>query len=200
MAQQDAYSQLIKALCILPNVGNKTAQRMAHALLHQNRKGAEELAQALQNALKQIHNCHLCNNFCEGEICHICANPKRDQSRLMIVQMPADIAAMENARCHDGLYFVLMGQVNPTQNMDLNQIALEKLVRRLSEHPVSEIIIATAATAEGDATAYILAQLLSDQPYKISRLARGIPMGSELEYVDAGTLAQAVYERSLLQE
>lgn len=195
----NAYTQLIHALKILPNVGNKTAQRMAHTLLHTNRDGAAQLSQAIENALKQIHNCQLCHDFCESELCAICANPQRDASRLMIVQMPADIAAMEAARCHDGLYFVLMGQVNPSQEMDLRSIALEQLIARLSGSPVEEIIIATAHTAEGDATAYILAELFKNQHYKISRLARGMPLGSELEYVDAGTLAQAVYDRNLLK-
>lgn len=196
----DAYSHLIKCLQVLPNVGPKTAQRMAHTLLQQNRAGADALLQALNQALKQVNNCQSCNNFCEGDICHICADSKRDSTRLMIVQMPADVPAMEAARCHDGLYFVLMGQVNPAQNMDLNNIDLPKLVARLSGSRVEEIIIATSYTAEGDATAYVLAELLRDQPFRVSRLARGMPLGSELEYVDAGTLAQAVYERSLLQE
>lgn len=196
----DAYSHLIKCLQVLPNVGPKTAQRMAHTLLQQNRDGAAQLLLALDKALKQVNNCQSCNTFCEGEHCHICADPKRDRTRLMIVHMPADIAAMEAARCHDGLYFVLMGQVNPAQNMDLNSIDLPKLVARLSGSPIEEIIIATSYTAEGDATAYVLAELLRDQPLRVSRLARGMPLGSELEYVDAGTLAQAVYERSLLQE
>ncbi|MDO4433330.1 MAG: recombination mediator RecR [Alysiella sp.] len=194
----DAYSYLIKCLQVLPNVGPKTAQRMAHTLLQQNRDGAAELLMALDRALKQVNHCQSCNNFCEHEICHICADPKRDATRLMIVQMPADVPAMELARCHDGLYFVLMGQVSPTQNMDLDSIDLHKLVARLSGSPVVEIIIATSFTAEGDATAYILLELFKEQPYKISRLARGMPLGSELEYVDAGTLAQAVYERQLL--
>lgn len=194
----DAYSQLIKALRVLPNVGAKTAQRMAHVLLQQNREGAAELLTALDMALKQVHNCTLCNTFCEGDLCAICTDEQRDKTRLMIVQMPADIAAMEAAHCHDGMYFVLMGQVSPTQDMDLSHIALEKLVARLSGSTVSEIIIATSFTAEGNATAYILSELFKEQSYKISRLAQGMPLGSELEYVDAGTLAQAVYERQLL--
>lgn len=196
----DAFSRLIKALCILPNVGSKTAQRMAYTLLQQNRAGAQELAQALDCALKQVDNCTSCNTFCEGELCHICANEKRDPRRLMIVHMPADVAGMEAARCHDGLYFVLMGQVSPAQDMDLKAIALDKLISRVADSPVEEIIIATSFTAEGDATAYVLAELFKDQPYKVSRLARGMPLGSELEYVDAGTLAQAVYRRSLIQD
>ena len=196
----DAFSRLIKALCILPNVGPKTAQRMAYTLLQQNRAGAQELTQALDLALKQVNNCTSCNTFCEGELCHICADEKRDATRLMIVHMPADVAGMEAARCHDGLYFVLMGQVSPAQDMDLKAIALDKLIARVADSPVEEIIIATSFTAEGDATAYVLAELFKDQPYKVSRLARGMPLGSELEYVDAGTLAQAVYRRSLIQD
>lgn len=196
----DAFSRLIKALCILPNVGPKTAQRMAYTLLQQNRAGAQELAQALDLALKQVNNCTSCNTFCEGELCHICADEKRDPRRLMIVHMPADVAGMEAARCHDGLYFVLMGQVSPAQDMDLKAIALDKLIARVADSPVEEIIIATSFTAEGDATAYVLAELFKGQPYKVSRLARGMPLGSELEYVDAGTLAQAVYRRSLIQD
>lgn len=196
----NAYTQLIHALKILPTVGNKTAQRMAHTMLYTNRDGAAQLAQAITNALKQINNCQLCHDFCEDDLCTICANPQRDPHRLMIVQMPADVVAMEAARCHDGLYFVLMGQINPTQEVNLQNIALKQLIKRLSDSPVEEIIIATSHTAEGDATAYILAELLKNQSYKISRLARGIPLGSELEYVDAGTLAQAVYERQLLKD
>ncbi|WP_304335330.1 recombination mediator RecR [Conchiformibius steedae] len=198
LSPMDAFNRLIKALCVLPNVGPKTAQRMAHALLQQNRAGADELAQALQYALKQINHCADCNTFCEGERCSVCADATRDPQRLMIVSMPADVAAMEAANCHDGVYFVLMGQINPIQNMDLHSIALERLIERLSRSHISEIIIATAATAEGDATAYVLIELLKSQPYRISRLARGMPLGSEIEYVDAGTLAQAVYERKQL--
>ena len=195
-----AFCRLINALCSLANVGPKTAQRMAYTLLQQNRAGAQELAQALDCALKQVNNCTSCNTFCEGELCHICADEKRDATRLMIVHMPADVAGMEAARCHDGLYFVLMGQVSPAQDMDLKAIALDKLIARVADSLVEEIIIATSFTAEGDATAYVLAELFKDQPYKVSRLARGMPLGSELEYVDAGTLAQAVYRRSLIQD
>ena len=197
---QDAYTALIQALRIFPNVGAKTAQRMAHTLLQQNRDGAAELLGALETALRQVTNCRQCNTFCEGSECTICADEKRDATRLMIVHMPADVAAMEAAHCHDGLYFVLMGSVNPTQNMDLSHVALEKLIARLADSPVQEIIIATSFTAEGDATAYVLTELLKEQPYKISRLARGMPLGSELEYIDAGTLAQSVYERRLVKE
>lgn len=191
----DALTRLTRALEILPNVGPKTAQRMAYELLQHKRVGAEELIASLQGALLQVHHCQLCNTFCEGSVCALCADQQRDKRRLMIVHMPVDVASMEQAHCHDGLYFVLMGQVSSAQNMDLNHIALDKLVNRLQNHDIEEVIIATNFTADGDATAYVLAQLLKDFPAKVTRLARGMPLGGELEYVDAGTLAQAVYER-----
>lgn len=191
----DALGRLTNALKVLPNVGPKTAQRMAYELLQHKRAGAEELVAAIQAALLQVHHCRLCNTFCEGELCDICADEQRESKRLMIVQMPVDVASMEAANCHDGLYFVLMGQVNPGQGADLNAIDLDKLIIRLQEHEIDEVIIATNFTAEGDATAYVLSQLLTNFPAKITRLARGMPLGGELEYVDAGTLAQAVYER-----
>lgn len=191
----DALGRLTNALKVLPNVGPKTAQRMAYELLQHKRAGAEELVAAIQAALLQVHHCRLCNTFCEGELCDICADEQRDSKRLMIVQMPVDVASMEAANCHDGLYFVLMGQVNPGQGADLNAIDLDKLIIRLQEHEIDEVIIATNFTAEGNATAYVLSQLLTNFPAKITRLARGMPLGGELEYVDAGTLAQAVYER-----
>ena len=196
----DAFSRLIKALCILPNVGPKSAQRMAYQLLQHDRDGAAALVDALQNALKQVGHCRRCNTFSEHELCPICADSERDPRRLMIVHMPADVASMEAARCHDGLYFVMMGQISPAQGMDLNHIALNQLVERLKESEVEEIIIATNFTAEGDATAYILSELFAKLPYKVSRLSRGMPLNSELEYIDAGTLAQAVYERRQLKD
>ena len=197
--KNDAFTRLINALKVLPNVGPKSAQRMAYQLLQHNREGAAELVAALQQALSQVHHCSRCNTFCENSLCEICADADRDGSRLMIVHMPADVASMEAAHCHDGLYFVLMGQVSPAQGMDLNHIALEQLVARLQGSEVEEIIIATNFTAEGDATAYVLAELFKNLPYRVSRLARGMPLGGELEYVDAGTLAQAVYERRQLK-
>ncbi|QEY24895.1 recombination mediator RecR [Neisseria animalis] len=198
--QPDAFARLTNALKVLPNVGPKSAQRMAHHLLQHKRKEAQELVDALQHALKQVSHCAQCNTFCEGELCSICSDSTRDARRLMVVHMPADVSNMETANCHDGLYFVLMGQINPAQGMDISAIALDKLVGRLQQSEVEEIIIATNHTAEGDATAYVLAELFKTLPYRVSRLAKGIPLGGELEYVDAGTLAQAVYERRLLKE
>lgn len=195
----DAFVRLINALKILPNVGPKSAQRMAYQLLQYKREEAQELVDALQFALRQVQHCQMCNTFCEGDLCEICADEKREKSRLMIVHMPADVSSMEAANCHDGLYFVLMGQVSPAQGMDISAVALDKLVARLQASDIEEIIIATNFTAEGDATAYVLAELFKNLPYKVSRLARGIPLGGEMEYVDAGTLAQAVYDRRNIQ-
>lgn len=195
----DAFTRLTHALKVLPNIGPKSAQRMAYQLLQHKRDGAEELLAALQQALLQVRHCQSCNTFCDGDVCRLCADDSRERNRLMIVQMPVDVASMEAAHCHDGLYFVLMGQVNPVQGMDLSHIALDKLVARLQGSEVEEIIIATNFTAEGDATAYVLLELFKNLPYRVSRLARGMPLGGELEYVDPGTLAQAVYERRQLK-
>lgn len=198
--KQDAFQGLIDALKVLPNVGPKSAQRMAYHLLQHKRKEAEELVDALQTALKQVHHCAMCNTFCEGGLCDICADETRDGRRLMVVHMPADVSNMEAANCHDGLYFVLMGQINTALGMDVSAIALDKLAERLKKEEIEEIIIATAFTAEGNATAYVLSEFFKNLPYKVSRLSQGIPLGGELEYVDAGTLAQAVYERRLIKE
>ena len=198
--KQDAFQRLIGALKVLPNVGPKSAQRIAYHLLQHKRKEAEELVDALQTALRQVDHCLMCNTFCEGGLCSICADPSRDVRKLMIVHMPVDVSNMEAANCHDGLYFVLMGQINTALGMDVSAIALDKLAERLKKEEIEEIIIATAFTAEGNATAFVLSEFFKNLPYKISRLSQGIPLGGELEYVDAGTLAQAVYERRLIKE
>ncbi len=199
MSRSRIFDKLIKALRVLPATGPKSAQRMAYHLLQHDRAGAKALADALTHALDNIQHCRCCNTFTDNEVCEICADEARRQNVLMVVQMPADIDSMEQARCHDGVYFVLMGQVNPAQDMDLSAIALDKLVKRLQESDIEEIILATNFTAEGDATAYVLSELLKNQPYKLSRLSRGMPLGGEIEYIDAGTLAQAVYHRNHLK-
>ena len=191
----NAYTALIQALRILPNVGAKTAQRMAHTLLQENREGAAELAAALDTALKQVGNCQSCNTFCEGGTCEICADETRDPTRLMIVHMPADVAAMEAARCHDGLYFVLMGRLSPLDGIGPSQIGLQKLLERATDGTVREVILATNFTAEGEATAHVIGQALRAQGLTVTRLARGVPAGSELEYVDLGTIAHALADR-----
>ena len=199
MSRSRIFDSLIKALRVLPATGPKSAQRMAYHLLQNDRAGARALADALTHALDHIQQCRCCNTFTDSEVCEICADETRRQNVLMVVQMPADVDSMEQARCHDGVYFVLMGQVNPAQDMDLSAIALDKLIKRLQESDIEEIILATNFTAEGDATAYVLSELLKNQPYKLSRLSRGMPLGGEIEYIDAGTLAQAVYHRNHLK-
>ena len=199
MSRSRIFDSLIKALRVLPATGPKSAQRMAYHLLQHDRAGAQALVEALTHALDHIQQCRYCNTFTDSDVCEICADETRRQNVLMVVQMPADVDSMEQARCHDGIYFVLMGQVNPAQDMDLSAIALDKLIKRLQESDIEEIILATNFTAEGDATAYVLSELLKNQPYKLSRLSRGMPLGGEIEYIDAGTLAQAVYHRNHLK-
>ncbi|MFH4355382.1 MAG: recombination mediator RecR [Neisseriaceae bacterium] len=194
----DAFTRLAHALEVLPNIGAKSAQRIAYHLLQHNRKGTENLIKCLQEALKQVSYCNRCNTFCESNLCEICADPRRDQSKLMIVQMPLDVQIMESANCHDGLYFVLMGAVQPLQNMDLNSVAIRQLLARLEDNQLREIILGTNFNAEGETTAFVLQEILKKFSFRVTRLAKGIPLGGELEFVDAGTLAQAFYERKLI--
>ncbi len=186
--------ELISALRCLPGVGPKSAQRMAYHLLQRDRAGAVILAHALESATANIRHCSKCNNFSEEEVCSLCLSPKRDSSLLCVVEMPADLLMMEQAQCYRGLYFVLMGRLSPLDGIGAKELHLERLLRRVLEHPC-EVILATNFTVEGDATAHYLATLLQSQQVKVSRIARGLPMGGELEQVDSGTLAQAVLER-----
>lgn len=182
------------ALRCLPNVGPKSAQRMAYHLLQRDRKGAMRLAHALQNAASNMQHCQQCNNFSEQAICPLCASEHRDNSLLCVVEMPADLMMMEQTQCYRGMYFVLMGRLSPLDGIGTKELHLDKLIKRVSNHPC-EVILATNFTVEGDATAHYLATLLQTQGIKVSRIARGLPVGGELEQVDAGTLAQAVLER-----
>ncbi len=190
---------LIAALRCLPGVGPKSAQRMAYHLLQRDRAGALHLAQALGLAASNIQHCSKCNNFSEHEVCDLCASPKRDVSLLCVVEMPADLLMMEQTQCYRGLYFVLMGRLSPLDGVGAKELHLDRLVKRVQEHPregkLEEVILATNFTVEGDATAHYLATLLQSRDVKVSRIARGLPVGGELEQVDSGTLAQAVLER-----
>lgn len=185
---------LIVALRCLPGVGPKSAQRMAYHLLQRDRSGALRLSQALELAAGTIKHCSKCNNFSEHEICAMCLSSKRDNSLLCVVEMPADLLMMEQAQCYRGMYFVLMGRLSPLDGMGAKELHLDRLVKRVQEHPC-ELILATNFTVEGDATAHYLAALLKSQNVKVSRIARGLPVGGELEQVDSGTLARAVLER-----
>ena len=185
---------LIGALRCLPGVGPKSAQRMAYHLLQRDRAGALRLSQALELAVGTIMHCSKCNNFSEHEICAMCLSPKRDNSLLCVVEMPADLLMIEQAQCYRGMYFVLMGRLSPLDGMGAKELHLDRLIKRVQEHPC-ELILATNFTVEGDATAHYLATLLKSQNVKVSRIARGLPVGGELEQVDSGTLARAVLER-----
>ena len=191
--------ELIAALRCLPGVGPKSAQRMAYHLLQRDRAEALRLAQSLEAAAGNIRHCGKCNNFSEQEICELCASAKRDAGLLCVVEMPADLLLMEQTQCYRGMYFVLMGRLSPLDGIGAKELHFDRLVRRVQEQPhegkLAEVILATNFTVEGDATAHYLATLLQAQGIKVSRIARGLPVGGELEQVDSGTLARAVMER-----
>ncbi len=194
MVTPSHLEELIVALRCLPGVGPKSAQRMAYHLLQRDRAGALHLAGSLEQAINNIRHCSKCNNFSELEVCDLCASPKRDASLLCVVEMPADLLMMEQAQCYRGMYFVLMGRLSPLDGIGAKELHLDRLVKRVQEQPC-EVILATNFTVEGDATAHYLATLLQAQGVKVTRIARGLPVGGELEQVDSGTLAQAVLER-----
>ena len=194
MNTPSSLEEMITALRCLPGVGPKSAQRMAYHLLQRDQPGALRLARALNHALESIHHCAKCNNFSEEEICALCRSPKRDTSLLCVVEMPADLLMMEQAQCYRGMYFVLMGRLSPLDGIGPRELHLDRLVKRAQEK-TCEVILATNFTVEGDATAHYITTLLCAQGIKVSRIARGLPVGGELEHVDSGTLAQAVLER-----
>jgi recombination protein RecR len=186
---------LIDALRCLPGVGPKSAQRMTYHLLQRDRAGAERLAQALQTALASLRHCLRCNNFTESEICQRCASSRRDQSLLCIVEMPVDAISMEETHAYQGLYYVLMGRLSPLDGIGPKELAFERLFARATDGLVNEVILATNFTNEGEATAHYLSELLRARGLKVSRIARGLPVGGELEFSDAATVAQALMER-----
>ena len=190
-----ALEELIQALRCLPGVGPKSAQRMAYHLLQRDRQGAGRLANALSGSVERIRHCVRCNTFTEGEICALCASPRREAALLCVVETPGDLLMMEQSQSYAGLYFVLMGRLSPLDGIGPREIHLDRLVRRATDGQVAEVILATNFTVEGEATAHYIAELLAGKGLKVSRIARGLPVGGELEHVDAGTLAQAVLER-----
>jgi len=194
MVTPSHLEELITALRCLPGVGPKSAQRMAYHLLQRDRNGAMQLAESLEAAVNNVRHCSKCNNFSEHEVCSLCASPKRDAGLLCVVEMPADLLMMEQTQCYRGMYFVLMGRLSPLDGIGAKELHLDRLVKRVQEQPC-EVILATNFTVEGDATAHYLATLLQTQGVKVTRIARGLPVGGELEQVDSGTLAQAVLER-----
>ena len=199
MNTPSSLEDLIGALRCLPGVGPKSAQRMAYHLLQRDRPGALQLARALDHAVESVRHCSKCNNFSEEEVCSLCASPRREANLLCVVEMPADLLMMEQAQCFRGMYFVLMGRLSPLDGVGARELPLERLVKRALELQC-EVILATNFTVEGEATAHYLATLLRAQGIKVSRIARGLPVGGELEHVDSGTLAQAVLERRAVIE
>lgn len=195
MEKPAALDELMQSLRCLPGVGPKSAQRMAYHLLQRDVKGAERLATALQQALSRIRHCASCNTFTEAEICGLCSSGRRDASLLCVVESPGDLLVMEQSQSYSGLYFVLMGRLSPLDGVGPREIHLDRLVKRAANGVVSEVILATNFTVEGEATAHYISELLSGKGLKVSRIARGLPVGGELEHVDSGTLAQAVLER-----
>ncbi|GAB5604754.1 recombination mediator RecR [Sideroxyarcus sp. TK5] len=194
MKTPSSLEDLIDALRCLPGVGPKSAQRMAYHLLQRDREGAMHLARSLSHAVESVKHCSKCNNFSEQEICSMCSSVQREADMLCVVEMPADLLMMEQAQCYRGMYFVLMGRLSPLDGVGARELPLERLVKRAQEL-ACEVILATNFTVEGEATAHYLATLLTSQGIKVSRIARGLPVGGELEHVDSGTLAQAVFER-----
>jgi len=190
-----SLDELIQALGCLPGVGRKSAQRMALYLLERDQQGARRIAQALSNALDNLRHCQRCRNFCDGDLCDVCADSERDQSILCVVETPADVIAVESSAAFRGRYFVLLGKLSPLDGYGPEQLGLELLEQQLAEGATREIILATGATVEGDITAQYIADIAASHGVSSSRLARGIPLGGELEYVDSGTLSRALSGR-----
>ena len=195
MKAPSSLEELIQALRCLPGVGPKSAQRMAYHLLQRDQDGARRLADSMKNAVERVRHCNSCNTFTEADICEICSSPKRDKSLLCVVETPGDLLMMEQTQSYRGLYFVLMGRLSPLDGIGPKDIHIESLIRRASDGSVKEVVLATNFTVEGEATAHYIGELLGEQGLKVSRIARGLPVGGELEHVDAGTLAQAFIER-----
>ena len=187
--------RLIEALRVLPGIGPRSAQRMAYYLLQHDRAGAEALGASLAEALRAVRHCTRCNSFTEDEICALCRSPRRDPSLLCVVETPADLGMVEQTLSYSGMYFVLMGRLSPLDGIGPRDIDLDRLLERTADGLVQEVILATNFTNEGEATAHYIAEMLRARGIRATRIARGVPLGGELEYVDVGTLAQALLDR-----
>ncbi len=200
MAFSPLVDELVESLRCLPGVGQKTAQRMAFHLLERGRSGGTRLADALSNAMTGVRRCESCQNFSDTELCAICENPSRSIGTLCVIESPSDLLAIEQAGDYKGGYFVLMGHLSPIDGVGPEEIGIERLVQRVGGEQVSEIILATNPTVEGEATAYYIADRLADRDILITRLAHGIPVGGELGYVDGFTLTHAFRGRKPLSD
>ena len=195
MSDTHSLDTLIQSLRRLPGVGVRSAQRMAFHLLQHDREGAQLLARSLHDAVANVRHCALCHTFTEGEVCTTCLDERRDVTKLCVVETPADQAALERTAAFKGRYFVLMGKLSPLDGVGRRDIGVHKLIERASDGVVQEVILATNFTAEGEATAHVIGQALKSRGLTVTRLARGVPAGSELEYVDLGTIAHALVDR-----
>jgi recombination protein RecR len=196
MSSLHALDALIEALRRLPGVGEKSASRMAHHLMQHDRAGAQLLSQALSHAAHTVQHCERCYAFTCAALCETCLDPERDPSRLCVVETPADQTAIERTQSYRGLYFVLMGALSPLNGLGPQEVGVKRLFERIErEGEIQEVILATNFTAEGEATAHVLSQALKKRGIEVTRLARGVPLGSELEYVDLGTIAHAMLDR-----
>ena len=191
----EPLEELVDSLCQLPGVGERSARRMAYHLLQYDPKGGLRLAAALGNALNNLKHCKLCNSFTTDEICSTCSDEMRDHTVLCVVETPVDQNMIESTRSYHGLYYVLMGKLQPIQGVGAKDLGLERLIARAKSGQIKEVILANNYTTEGETTAHYLSQLLQPHGIKVTRIARGVPAGSELEYVDAGTIAWALMER-----
>jgi recombination protein RecR len=195
----DVYSpllnQLIQALQCLPGVGVKSAQRMAFHLLDKDREGGDRLADILERAMRSIRNCERCRMLTEEALCRFCSSDRRDEAQLCVVETPADLLAIEQSGAYRGRYFVLMGHLSPIDGIGPAELGLELLEHRLAAERLTEIVLATSVTVEGDATAHLVAALAHKHGLRASRIAYGVPVGGELEYIDGGTLARALSGR-----
>ena len=191
----EGLDRLIEALRALPGVGPRSAQRMAYYLLQHDRGGAEALSASLAVALRAVRHCARCNNFTEEEVCSLCRSSRRDPGLLCVVETPADLAMVEQTLSYAGMYFVLMGRLSPLDGVGPRDIGLDHLLARATDGVVQEVILATNFTNEGEATAHYIAEMLRARGVKATRIARGVPLGGELEYVDVGTISQALIDR-----
>ena len=190
--------ELMQALRCLPGVGPKSAQRMALHLLERDREAAIQLAQSLEKAVQGVGRCRRCRTLTEKPLCNICASDKRDGQLLCVVETPADILAIEQSAIYQGKYFVLMGHLSPIDGIGPSEIGVDDLMQLLKTDPVQELILATNPTVEGEATAHYISELAKELGVKVSRIAHGVPLGGELEYIDGGTLAHALTSRRAL--
>lgn len=195
MKSPSSLQQLIDALRRLPGIGPKSAQRMAYHLLQHDREGASQLSESLSRAITNVRHCARCNTFTEEEICEMCRSPERDASLLCVTETPADQMMIEQTMAFKGYYFVLMGSLSPLNGVGPKEICFDKLIRRAMDGNVKEVVLATSFNNEGEATAHYIGEMLKARGICVSRLARGVPVGAELEYVDVGTIARAFLDR-----